>query len=140
MGRYNRVRPGLALLAACFAASGTGAAERPALPADAVVLFGANWCAPCLDELRTLPALAQAAAPMRIVLAWTDGAPVRLWREWPANAEQLPVADAVRTIERLGGQTAGLPYAVLVDGQGRRCADRRGGVTPERIAALKARC
>lgn len=77
---------------------------------------------------------------MRIVLAWTDGAPVRLWREWPANAEQLPLVDAVRAIERLGGQTAGLPYAVLVDRQGRRCADRRGGVTPERLAVLKARC
>jgi len=77
---------------------------------------------------------------MRIVLAWTDGAPVRLWREWPANAEQLPVADAARTLERLGGRTAGLPYAVLVDRQGRRCADRRGGVTPERLADLKVRC
>jgi hypothetical protein len=128
----------VALLAWPVVAKGAG--DEIKLPPNGLILFGANWCAPCLEELRDLPALARTMAPERIVLAWTDGKPVRLWREWPGNADVTSVTDAMQAIQRLGGSSAGLPYAVLLDAKGKRCADLRGKLTVARLEAMKARC
>lgn len=116
------------------------AADDWKFPPGSLILFGANWCAPCLEELRELPVFAQAVAPSRVILAWTDGKPPQLWREWPANAEMAPIADAIAAMEHLGGATAGLPYVMLLDGKGKLCADLRGKLTLERLEKLKTRC
>lgn len=142
-GLSNRIVFILGSIAAMvWAAAGYAEAKEtpPARPANALVLFGANWCAPCLEELKDLPGLASAAAPARLVLAWTDATPPRLWPSWPANATTMPRAAAVRMMAEFETDSAGLPFAVLLDAQGRSCAVWRGKVTRERIAALKARC
>jgi len=128
---------GLALLAAP-AMTAEGAAR--AMPAHALILFGANWCAPCLAELRDLPDHAAAMAPAPVLLAWTDGAPRPLWPTWPANAHLLPAGEGAALLARIGGRTAGLPYVAMLDGEGRLCADLRGKLDAARLAALKARC
>jgi len=109
-------------------------------PPSALILFGANWCAPCLAELRVLPDLAASVAPGRIMLAWTDAKPATLWPSWPANAEIMPRTDALRLMSELNQESAGLPFAALLDPSGRICSVWRGKVTQERITALKARC
>ncbi len=136
----NRYRAVVAMMTVLLLAGPAAASDDAKLPANALLLFGANWCAPCLEELRNLPALARAAAPSRIILAWTDGAPPRLWREWPANADVTPIADALQAMQRFGGSSAGLPYAVLLDGKGKPCAELRGKLTPDRLETLKAQC
>lgn len=107
-------------------------------PAHTLVMFGANWCAPCLEELRNLPALAAGMAPERVVLVWQDGPPRKLWPSWPANAEIKPATEGDRLAG--GAPSAGLPYAVLLDSEGKRCAVWNGKMTPERLPRLKARC
>jgi hypothetical protein len=132
------------VLSACLAMACAGAAssqtqEPRARNADAVIMFGANWCAPCLEELRNLPELAAATAPGRLLLAWRDGSPRPLWPAWPANVDIKPSAE----IERLVGSKdlpAGLPYAVVLDSKGERCAVLNGKLTRDRIARLRARC
>jgi hypothetical protein len=121
------------------ATSGFSQTREALPPANALIVFGANWCAPCLQELRELPALAAAVVPAQIIIAWRDGAPRKVWPSWPANAEVRGPAEADRWA---GGAdlSAGLPYAVLLDGQGKHCVVWNGRVTPERIARLKARC
>lgn len=136
----NACAAGFAGLALLAAPALTAEPEDRALPAHALILFGANWCAPCLAELRELPAHAAAVAPAPVLLAWTDGAPRPLWSVWPTNAQLVPEGEGAGLLARLGGRTAGLPYVVMLDREGRLCADLRGKLTAARLAALKARC
>lgn len=101
-----------------------------------LVLFGAQWCAPCRTELRELSALAQAAAPARIRLAWIDRAPTGL----PSGAwSVVPPAEARRLFERSGTATRGLPMAALFSGD-RACAHWQGPVTVAEVRRLKEAC
>lgn len=109
-------------------------------PPSALILFGANWCAPCLAELRVLPELATSVAPGRIMLAWTDAKPATLWSSWPANADIMSRVDALRLMSELNQESAGLPFAALLDASGRICSVWRGKMTQERITILKGRC
>ena len=127
------------LLLATGAAMPVRAADQP-LPAHALILFGANWCAPCLAELRSLPLWGAAVAPAPLLLAWTDGQPPRLWRQWPANARLLPPGEAGPLLARIGGRTAGLPYVAMLDDKGRLCAELRGKLSAERLAGMQATC
>lgn len=127
------------LALACAGSASSQTAEPRARLAGAIIMFGANWCAPCLEELRNLPELAAATAPGRLILAWRDGSPKPFWPAWPANADIKPSAE----IERIVGSkdlSAGLPYAVVLDGKGERCAVLNGKLTKDRIARLRARC
>ncbi len=125
---------------AALTAAASAEESRVMGPPSALILFGANWCAPCLAELRILPDLAAGVAPEQIVLAWTDAKPMTLWPSWPGNAALMPRADAARLAAEMGRESAGLPFAAQLDGNGRLCSVWRGKVTRERIAALKARC
>jgi hypothetical protein len=107
--------------------------------ANAVLLLGANWCAPCLAELRELPALAAANAQGRIILLWEDGPPRPLWPRWPANAEIGTAAEAAALIGD-GEISAGLPFSILLDGDAKTCLVWKGRLTGERLARLRNRC
>lgn len=135
----NRDHAIIALLSAALACSSAGA-QPERLPPGALILFGANWCAPCLDELRSLPAYAAAVDPAPVLIAWTDGQPRNLWRQWPENARILPPGSAAALLARTGGKTAGLPYVVLLGRQGQLCADLRGKLNSERLAAMRKQC
>jgi len=142
MSRLSNLAIALMAGLGALLSGGTSRADPapPALPPHALILFGANWCAPCLAELRDLPAHADAIAPAPVLLAWTDGAPRRLWRNWPANARIVPPGESPALLARIGGRTAGLPYVALLDGAGRLCADLRGKLSASRLAEMRARC
>lgn len=119
----------------------SAAAQEPASPpANALILFGANWCAPCLEELRSLHLWGAVVAPAQVLLAWTDGSPPRLWSQWPGNARLLPPGEARPLLVRIGGRTAGLPYVAMLDAKGKLCADLRGKLSAERLSAMRQKC
>jgi len=130
----------VAALAVLLAASSAPAAEEAPPPAHALILFGANWCAPCLAELRSLPDYGAMIAPAPLLVAWTDGQPPRLWPAWPGNAQMVPLGQAPALLARIGGKTAGLPYVAMLDEKGRLCADLRGKLDRERLAAMLRTC
>lgn len=105
-----------------------------------IILFGASWCAPCLIEIRGLPQLAAAAAPDRLIVAWTDSGADRYLAAAPANVEPMAQGASRRMLASLAGDVAGLPFAVMLDRQGRRCAEWRAPLTPRDVARLRALC
>lgn len=105
-----------------------------------IILFGANWCAPCVAELRELPDLSTAAAPDRLVIAWTDGAARVPAALTAAGVEQLPQAKARELLLRYGSGNAGLPLVVMTGKDGSRCAMQRRRLTSDGIAALRKDC
>jgi hypothetical protein len=106
--------------------------------ADAIVMFGAHWCAPCTGEVRRLPELAAAAAPDRIVMAWIDH-PIT---PSPATTgvASLPPDVARRLAQNLLGDGYGLPISVMFDPHGAACAIRRSPLSPEEIAKMRLQC
>ncbi len=100
-------------------------------PANALILFGANWCAPCLAELRELPALARGrgAGACHPGLA-RRRAPTAL-AELAGQRRDERCCRGRTGWRAAEGLSAGLPYAVLLDGEGKRCAIWKGRMTPE---------
>jgi thiol-disulfide isomerase/thioredoxin len=105
-----------------------------------LILFGASWCAPCVAEVRAISGIAAAASGNPVVLAWTDDGISRLRIVVPANVQ---VASKIRT-EQLwnahGRSAAGLPYSVMLDGAGQRCASWSRPLSPEAVAAMRRAC
>jgi thiol-disulfide isomerase/thioredoxin len=104
-----------------------------------LLLFGANWCAPCRAELGELPALALAVAPGRLILAWTDVEP-RLQAGHPANVRVLSREEARALLGAHASMNAGLPFAVARDVDGKICGFARQRLSPSAAAALVAQC
>jgi thiol-disulfide isomerase/thioredoxin len=101
-----------------------------------LVLFGAQWCAPCRTEVRELAALSEAARPARLQLAWIDRAPsVAPSDRWSV----LPPAEARRLFETAAPSAKGLPMAMLFDGD-RVCARWEGPVSILDVRRLKDSC
>lgn len=129
-----RASAGFATICAISAAV---AAHAP-LPSRALVLFGAQWCAPCRAELAQLVPIGDAlGGEHRIVLAWLDRAPVIASAP---RATTVTPAQATAMAEPLLAQAHGLPFAVMTDDAGAVCALVRGPVHPADIAALRTRC
>jgi hypothetical protein len=134
------LRTTLAMALTLFAVPTAAAAGEPATPAHTIILIGADWCAPCVAELRDLPALARAAAPARLVLAWTDHS-ARL----PVEAVQLGVtqvsaAMAREMVARYDERHSGLPMAVMLRNDGTACGMLRQRLSREGIAAMLRSC
>ena len=139
----------LSISVAMFAASiasNLGDAETQASPAKdgathrTILMFGASWCAPCIAELRNIAALASDANPDRIVIGWTDGGIRRYKLPLPGNVEIASGVDAQQMARRYASGIAGLPYSVMIDGQGRKCAEWKSGLTPEAISEMRIAC
>jgi len=115
-------------------------AQAPDQGERTVVLFGANWCTPCLAELRELPGTADQLLPDRLAVAWIEGS-IRLPRNLPPNRVTiLPLWQARELFARLGDGNAGLPLAVMLDRDGRRCGMIRARISPAGIAAMRQSC
>ena len=105
-----------------------------------VILFGASWCAPCIAELRGIGGLAVAAPADRIVVAWADTGIARFRFEHPANVEVVSPKRAAELTQAYAADSAGYPYAVMLDGHGKVCARWRKGLTEEALATLRSQC
>jgi thiol-disulfide isomerase/thioredoxin len=126
-----------------IAAGSASAAETPAFPRDAVVLFVADWCAPCRGEVARLPEIAAAAAPRRVLVASADppARAARLLRGVPAEQRWAPNPDTYRQVRRdLLDLYPGLPLSLVTDVAGRRCATGRLPLDAARTRALLAAC
>jgi thiol-disulfide isomerase/thioredoxin len=126
-------------LLALVAAPAAGAAG-PVYPPDSILLFVADWCAPCHAEVARLPELVEAARPARLLVVVTDDRD-RLTRAAPPEMRWRPDrALLARLRDDLFADNAGLPYSVAIGADGRPCADSRRGLDAARTRALLAAC
>lgn len=135
--------PRKSILLACFAALCLDAAIAVAQPPEgekAIVLFGASWCAPCRVELRNLSALASAAAPVRLEIAWIDREPPIRPAAIASNVRILSPQEAQRKFDAITNANQGLPIVAMVDGQGHTCAVARRPASVAVLRRLIAEC
>ena len=118
------------------------AAQQVDWPSASVVLFVADWCAPCHGEVERVPALVAAAQPWRVLVASGDRTPrPRLLERVPAANRWHPdPVTAVRVRRELLSRTAGLPYAAVLDRDGHLCAESARPLNSARLRALLAQC
>lgn len=119
-----------------------GAGYPATLPAPAVILFYANWCAPCRVEIRSIDDLARAAGPIPVIIVpWDMGLQTRqaLRTIHPSRIRYIP-GGAYRLMTRLAGPTASLPLAIALNAKGEPCNVQRGGLEAPAIKALLAAC
>lgn len=112
-------------------------------PRAAVLLFVASWCAPCHGELRALPEIVAAAAPMRVFVVPIDAArgTDRMMKRVPDDRRwRLPPAAATTLMRRLAGGAPGLPTSVAIDASGAVCTVVREPLSPARAVAIRRRC
>jgi thiol-disulfide isomerase/thioredoxin len=107
--------------------------------ARTIVLFGARWCAPCMAEYSNLPALAAAAAPDHIALAWVDR------KIAPPSAASLDLqsvaVDQARILaQSILGEGYGLPSSVMFDENGNACAIWHAPLHVSELTAFRAMC
>jgi hypothetical protein len=114
-----------------------GARGESAAGARTVVLFGANWCAPCRAELRQLPALVAMAAPDRVVLAWLDRPPA-VARSHDGIRVMTP-AEARALFRDVPGNQ-GVPLTAMLDASGRVCAQVPEALHAGSLARLRGAC
>ncbi|MHA6722552.1 thioredoxin domain-containing protein [Sphingomonas sp. RS2018] len=105
---------------------------------DTLYLLVASWCAPCRVELSRLPALRAAAAPIavRVVPIDATAATTAMLR----GIDPATIDRSARTIDALGSQTGGLPFSLMTDRTGQRCATHRAPLDVMAVRAMRERC
>lgn len=81
-----------------------------------------------------------AAAPDRIVIIWADPEIRRYKLDHVDNVEVASESEARRFMALTGADIAGLPYAMMTDRHGSKCADLRGPLSPDQVNRLQASC
>ena len=105
-----------------------------------ILMFGASWCAPCIAELRNIPTLASGARPDRIVIAWTDKGIRRYTLAVPGNVEIASASDVQQMTRQYASGISGLPYSVMIDSHGHKCAEWTAGLSSEAISRMRVIC
>ncbi|WP_368367289.1 TlpA family protein disulfide reductase [Paraburkholderia youngii] len=107
-----------------------------------VVNFWAPWCAPCRREVPDFVSLQQkySGRVQFIGIALDEPAPVAAFAK--QNAINYPVylagGPGVAMMLREGNTHGGVPFTLVLDGNGARVTSAVGQVDPERLAALLA--
>ncbi len=116
--------------------------DTPALPRPVIALLWAEWCAPCREEVRALPALTAAVAPVPVVIVAVDAnrRSVSLLSRTPSSQKRFWSGSAYALMERWGVEASGLPLAAAFDAAGRVCATAGGGVDADKLRRLLAVC
>lgn len=130
----------IALAAAPLA---TAPAEQPVWPADAMVLVVAGWCAPCHAEIARIDEVARAAGGRRVVVVGLDATAgtQALLARLPAGRRWEPSPVQRRRLrEAVYAASAGLPYAVVTDADGRVCAEAMRALDADHARALVRSC
>lgn len=141
MGQFGSIK--WLAIGACLSAAPSPGAETDRYPPSSVLLFVASWCAPCHAELDRLPAITRSARPFRVlVVPFDDSAATRaMMQAVPPEQSWQPDQRTRRRLMRVVmGETAGLPFSMAVDGEGRACGSFRRGLDGQTTAALIARC
>jgi len=107
-----------------------------------VVNFWATWCTPCLHEIPTLKKIQDdyGARGLQIVgPAVDDGDDVR--KAAPGLAFNYPVftgapEDMLDAMSRFGNSQGGLPFSVVIDGEGQIIARQLGEFSGVELAGL----
>lgn len=102
-----------------------------------LVNFWATWCPPCVRELPLLSAFAQQAAPHLQVLGLAvDQAPnVQRWLQRQPLAFPVLMAGAggIGLTRSLGNESGGLPFSLLLDGEGHVRQRKIGELSDEQL-------
>lgn len=135
-----RLLSNMALVLGVLFANTAVAAERPNSEGAELILFGANWCAPCRAELTDLPALAAVLGERRLILAWLDSAPPLGAQKVPANVRILDRRAAQALFGTFAKINAGLPLAIMRDRRGVICAVVKERLHAPQLVALQRGC
>lgn len=103
-----------------------------------VVNFWATWCVSCVKEMPDLDRLQRAYPGVQVVGIGIDSGPnVHRFQQKASVAYPLLVLEAggTDTLRQLGNRSAGLPYTVVLDAQGRITHTILGPIDPVDLAA-----
>jgi hypothetical protein len=117
-----------------------GAGPASPLPADALVIFGSRYCAPCVAELKELPKISQWRGSRPMVVAWIDKEPPPVIDAYPA-ARTAEWREARRMLmASSAGASLAVPLVVATNGQGKVCGSTRQPLTRALVKELMKAC
>jgi len=137
------LNPGVLLEATLPDLEGRDIVFRHYLGKPIVVNFWATWCAPCVEEMPELSAMAQTMPNIQFVGIGIDTADkIRQFVDKIPVSYPLLVAGhaGIALLRELGNATGGLPFTVMLDANGSMIDTVLGQVQPadlrERVQAL----
>ncbi len=109
-----------------------------------LVAFWRSDCAPCMQEMKLLPALAKEHAELSIILiSLHDIAHTKeQLNVLPANVRVLVALDEAKSLLQAFGNTRvlALPYSVMLDAKGEACGKHHGILSSDKLNEWRALC